>query len=66
MRRQYVFRLYNGFTDIADDAFERLWAGDNFTWAELQALCAECKAADPRPEPKQKSAIRKESLRAPS
>jgi len=66
VRRQYVFRLYNGFTDVADDAFERLWAGDSFTWAELQALCAECKAADPRPEPKQKSAIRKESLRAPS
>lgn len=66
VRRQYVFRLYNGFTDVADDAFERLWSVERFTWAELQALCAECKAADPRPEPKQKSAIRKESLRAPS
>jgi len=66
VRRQYVFRLYNGFTDVADNAFERLWAGATLTWAELQALCAECKAADPRPEPKQKSAIRKESLRAPS
>ena len=41
-------------------------AGGRFTWAELEALCADCKAADPRPEPKQKSAIRKESLRAPS
>ena len=65
VRRQYVFRLYNGFTDVADNTFERLWAGDNFTWGELQSLCAECKAADTRPEPKQKSAIRKESLRAP-
>jgi hypothetical protein len=64
VRRQYVFRLYNGFTDVADDAFERLWAADRFTWSELDALCAECKAADPRPEPKQKSAIRKETLRA--
>jgi hypothetical protein len=64
VRRQYVFRLYNGFTDVADDAFERLWTADRFTWTELDALCAECKAADPRPEPKQKSAIRKESLRA--
>jgi hypothetical protein len=64
VRRQYVFRLYNGFTDLADQAFERLWSTDRFTWAELEALCAECKAADPRPEPKQKSAIRKESLRA--
>jgi hypothetical protein len=64
VRRQYVFRLYNGFTDVADAAFDRLWTADTFTWAELQALCAECKAADPRPEPKQRSAIRKESLRA--
>jgi hypothetical protein len=64
VRRQYVFRLYNGFTDLADQAFERLWHADRFTWAELETLCAECKAADPRPEPKQKSAIRKESLRA--
>lgn len=64
VRRQYVFRLYNGFTDVADDAFERLWATDRFTWSELDALCAECKAADPRPEPKQKSAVRKETLRA--
>jgi hypothetical protein len=66
VRRQYVFRLYNGFTDVADDAFERLWTADGFTWSELDALCAECKAADPRPEPKQRSAIRKESLRAQS
>jgi hypothetical protein len=66
VRRQYVFRLYNGFTDVADDAFERLWAADRFTWSELDALCAACKAADPRPEPKQKSAIRKETLRAQS
>jgi hypothetical protein len=64
VRRQYVFRLYNGFTDVADDAFERLWTADRLTWAELDALCAECKAADPRPEPKQRSAIRKETLRA--
>jgi hypothetical protein len=66
VRRQYVFRLYNGFTDVADNSFERLWTADSFTWAELDALCAECKAADPRPEPKQKSAIRKETLRAKS
>jgi hypothetical protein len=66
VRRQYVFRLYNGFTDVADGAFERLWNSEAFTWAELEALCAECKAADPRPEPKQRSAIRKETLRAQS
>jgi hypothetical protein len=59
-------RLYNGFTDVADDAFERLWVADRFTWSELEALCAECRAADPRPAPKQKSAVRKETLRAQS
>ncbi len=33
VRRQYVFRLYNGFTDVADQSFERLWTGDGFTWS---------------------------------
>jgi hypothetical protein len=64
VRRQYVFRLYNGFTDYADRVFEQLWAGDEFTWADLEAMCAECAAVDPRPAPKAKSAIRKETLRA--
>jgi hypothetical protein len=66
VRRQYVFRLYNGFTDYADEAFERLWTGDGFTWADVEKICAECKAVDPRPEPKQKSAIRRDSLKAKS
>jgi hypothetical protein len=66
VRRQYVFRLYNGFTDFADNAFERLWTADGFTWAELDALCGECKAVDPRPEPKAKSAIRRDSLKSQS
>jgi hypothetical protein len=65
VRRQYVFRLYNGFTDYADEAFERLWSGDGFTWADIESICAQCKAVDPRPEPKQKSAIRRDSLKAP-
>jgi hypothetical protein len=63
VRRQYVFRMYNGFTDLADEVFERLWSGDGFTWAGLDAMCAECKAVDPRPEPKAKSAIRRTSLK---
>lgn len=66
VRRQYVFRLYNGFTDFADEAFERLWSGDNFTWTDLESISAECRAVDPRPEPKQKSAIRRDTLRAQS
>jgi hypothetical protein len=63
VRRQYVFRLYNGFTDVADDAFDRLWAGDEFSWAELEAIGAECAAADPRPDAKRKSFLRKETLK---
>ena len=66
VRRQYVFRLYNGFTDVADDAFERLWSSDTLTWSDLESMCAECKAVDPRPEPKQKSAIRRDTLKAES
>jgi len=66
VRRQYVFRLYNGFTDVADQSFERLWTGDGFTWSDLEAICVECKAVDPRPEPKQKSAIRRDTLKAQS
>ena len=63
VRRQYIFRLYNGFTDVADEAFDRLWSGDEFTWAELEAIGAECAAADPRPAAKRNSFLRKESLR---
>ncbi len=65
VRRQYHFRLYNGFTDLADAAFERLWNADSgaFTWRELDALCAGCAAVDPRPAPKGRSAIRKETLK---
>lgn len=40
-RRQYHFRLRHGFTDVADRAFERLWAGEAVTWADVEAVCAE-------------------------
>jgi hypothetical protein len=36
-RRRYAFRLRHGFTDAADRAFDRLWAGDALTWADIQA-----------------------------
>jgi hypothetical protein len=66
VRRQYHFRLYNGFTDVADAAFERLWSADALTWADLEAICAECAAADPRPAPRKKASIRRETLKAAS
>jgi hypothetical protein len=40
VRRQYHFRIRHGFTDEADEAFERLWSADNLTWADLAAVCA--------------------------
>lgn len=37
----YHFRLRQGFTDVADAAFERLWAASGLTWANLEAVIAE-------------------------
>ena len=61
-RRRYTFRLYGGFNDAADAAFERLWAGEPIDWSGLDALSGELRAADARPE--RKKSLRKESLRA--
>lgn len=68
VRRQYMFRLYNGFTDLADSQFERVWTApsDAFTWTDLEQIRAECAAVDPRPAPKKKAAIRKETLKPSS
>ena len=40
-RRQYHFRNRHGFSDVADAVFERLWAAESVTWADLEAACAE-------------------------
>ena len=47
-RRRYHFRIRHGFTDVADQAFDRLWTADDLTWADLQAVCEETEAADTR------------------
>lgn len=44
-RRRYHFRLRHGFTDVADRVFDRLWAGEGLTWADLDAACTETAAA---------------------
>ena len=46
-RRLYHFRNRHGFTDVADAAFERLWTADGLTWAEIDAISAEARAAIP-------------------
>ncbi|MGI8795658.1 MAG: hypothetical protein ACR2IR_03565 [Acidimicrobiia bacterium] len=66
VRRLYHFRLYNGFTDVADAAFERLWSADALAWSDIEAICAECAASDPRPALKKKGSIRRETLKAAS
>jgi hypothetical protein len=51
-RRRYHFRIRHGFTDVADRVFDGLWAGDNLTWADIEAASAEALAAKPAPPPK--------------
>jgi hypothetical protein len=51
-RRRYHFRIRHGFTDVADRVFDRLWAADDLTWADIQAASAEASAARPAPSPK--------------
>jgi len=50
-RRLYHFRNRHGFTDEADDAFDRLWSATNLTWAGLTALSDAARAATPTPAP---------------
>jgi hypothetical protein len=51
-RRRYHFRIRHGFTDVADGVFDRLWTGENLTWADIQAASAEAAAAKPVPPTK--------------
>lgn len=37
-RRLYHFRNRHGFSDAADEAFDRLWTADNLTWSDITAL----------------------------
>jgi hypothetical protein len=37
-RWRYNFRNRHGFTDVADAAFDRMWAADALTWTELVAI----------------------------
>lgn len=64
-RRRYTFRLYGGFNDVADAAFDELWSSDaTLTWDELVALAEHLAAADTRPE--RRKSLRRDSLRQPA
>src|SRR3954447_14286131 len=51
-RRRYHFRIRHGFTDVADQVFDRLWGAENLTWADIEAASAEAMAAKPPPPTK--------------
>jgi len=44
-RRLYQFRNRHGFTDAADEAFERLWTAEGLTWADITTASALARAA---------------------
>jgi len=39
-RRLYHFRNRHGFSDLADAAFEELWAASDLSWADIERICA--------------------------
>lgn len=43
----YHFRNRHGFTDAADAAFDRLWEGPSFSWAEIVAISDDAIARQP-------------------
>ena len=43
----YSFRNRHGFTDAADEAFERLWGTESMTWDGIVALSDETAATNP-------------------
>jgi hypothetical protein len=44
-RRLYQFRNRHGFTDVADEAFDRLWRADGLTWSQITAISDAAHAA---------------------
>lgn len=49
--QRYEFRLQHGFSDAADDAFDRLWAAEagSLTWSDVQTVATHT-GADEREE----------------
>ena len=43
-RRLYHFRNRHGFSDVSDRVFERLWAAESLTWADIVAACEETRS----------------------
>jgi hypothetical protein len=46
-RWRYRFRNRHGFTDTADQVFDRLWTAEDLSWPDLRRACEETAAARP-------------------
>lgn len=46
-RRLYQFRNRHGFTDAADEAFDRLWTAEGLTWSDVVDISEGARAALP-------------------
>jgi hypothetical protein len=46
---RYEFRLQHGFTDVADAAFDRLYAAATMTWDGIREVCRETGAVERPP-----------------
>ena len=44
-RRIYHFRVRHGFNDKVDQVFDRLWNGQDLSWADIQAASDEARGA---------------------
>ena len=44
-RRLYQFRTRHGFTDSSDAAFDALWNAEGLTWADVDRISTEARAA---------------------
>ena len=44
-RRIYHFRVRHGFNDRVDQVFDRLWNGQDLSWADIQAASDEARGA---------------------
>ena len=46
-RWRYNFRNRHGFSDVGDAVFDQLWAADELSWRELDALSESARSAQP-------------------
>jgi hypothetical protein len=55
-RWRYNFRNRHGFTDLADEGFDRIWAADGLTWEQLETISTAVSATTAQAATTQKGA----------